>query len=133
MNGNTVNFSSNAKELGLILKSTITIGYEVPWRKVHELLIGAALLTDHLKSDPPPFVLQTSLDDFYVSYQVKAYTEQPGMVQKIYSQLHSNIQDAFNTAEIEIMSPHYRGNRDGNAITIPTEYSAGDSKSNQNV
>ena len=74
-------------------------------------------------SEPAPFVLQTSLDDFYVSYQIKAYTEQPGMASKIYSQLHSNIQDGFNGAGIEIMSPHYRGNRDGSAITIPSEYS----------
>ena len=94
------------------------------WRQVHQLLIDAALKTDDIKSEPPPFVLQTSLDDFYVSYQIKAYTEQPGMASKIYSQLHSNIQDAFNGAGIEIMSPHYRGNRDGSAITIPAEYSS---------
>jgi len=123
MNGSTVNFSSSAKELGLILKSTITIGYDVSWHQVHQLLIDAALQTDHIKSEPLPFVLQTSLDDFYVSYQIKAYTEQPGMASKIYSQLHSNIQDAFNSAGIEIMSPHYRGNRDGSAITIPSESS----------
>jgi len=124
MNGSTINYSSSAKELGLILKGTITIGYDVSWRQVHQLLIDAALKTDHIKSDPPPFVLQTSLDDFYVSYQIKAYTEQPGMASKIYSQLYSNIQDAFNGAGIEIMSPHYRGNRDGSAITIPAEYSS---------
>lgn len=131
LNGKTVNFSTSAKELGLILKSTITIGYDVPWREVHKLLIDAALQTDHIKPDPLPFVLQTSLDDFFVSYQIKGYTEQPGMASKIYSQLHGNIQDAFNTAGIEIMSPHYRGNRDGNTVTIPVEYTTNNLSSDQ--
>jgi small-conductance mechanosensitive channel len=122
MNGSTVNYSSGAQELGLIIKSTVTIGYDVPWRQVHQLLIDAAQQTDHIKSTPTPFVLQTSLDDFYVSYQIKAYTDQPGMTSKIYSQLHSHIQDGFKGAGVEIMSPHYRGNRDGSDSTIPGEY-----------
>ena len=71
--GNTKNYSSNAKDLGLILNTTVTIGYDVPWEKVHKLLIDAALKTEHIKAEPSPFVLQTSLDDFYVSYQINAY------------------------------------------------------------
>ncbi|MEQ9187178.1 MAG: mechanosensitive ion channel [Cryomorphaceae bacterium] len=122
MSGSTVNYSTSAQTLGLILNTTITIGYDVPWRKVHELLINAALKADHIKDKPQPFVLQTSLDDFYVSYQINAYTEQAASAAKIYSQLHSNIQDAFNEAGVEILSPHYRAARDGNQVTIPPSY-----------
>lgn len=122
LNGSTVNYSSSAQALGLILNTTVTIGYDVPWPKVHELLIGAALKAQHIDSDPPPFVLQTSLDDFYVSYQLNAYTKQAKGAAKIYSEIHSNIQDAFNEAGIEILSPHYRAARDGNVLTIPPQY-----------
>ena len=120
LNGSTINYSSS--NLGLILNTTITIGYDVPWRKVHELLITAALKTNFIKDDPKPFVLQTSLDDFYVSYQINAYTESPNRSAGIYSDLHSNIQDVFNENGVEILSPHYRAARDGNMVTIPAEY-----------
>ena len=39
-----------------------------------------------------------------------------------YSALHANIQDHFNKAGVEIMSPHYKALRDGNATTIPSDY-----------
>ncbi|TXC76263.1 mechanosensitive ion channel family protein [Luteibaculum oceani] len=120
--GSTVNYSSSSESLGLILNSTVTIGYDVPWRKVHDLLISAALKADFINKEPAPFVLQTSLDDFYVSYQINAYTNKAGMAAKIYSQLHANIQDAFNEAGVEILSPHYRAARDGNTATLPPEY-----------
>jgi len=122
MNGHTINYSMSASNLGLILNSTVTIGYDAPWRKVHELLINAALKTEHIKDKPQPFVLQTSLDDFYVSYQINAYTENASMAAKIYSQLHSNIQDGFNEGGIEILSPHYRAARDGNTVAMPSDY-----------
>lgn len=117
-----VNYSTSKNNEGIILYSTVTIGYDVPWRQVHELLIGAALQTSYIKDTPKPFVLQTSLDDFYVSYQVNAYTNHPDKQPIIYSVLHQNIQDAFNEAGIEIMSPHYRAERDGNGAAIPEGY-----------
>lgn len=122
LNGSTTNYSSSAQALGLILNSTVTIGYDVPWRKVHELLVQAARKTIHIRETPAPFVLQTSLDDFYVSYQINAYTEEAAKAARIYSDLHSNIQDAFNEAGVEILSPHYRAARDGSMVTIPPEY-----------
>ncbi len=125
LNGSTTNYSASAKEMGLILNTTITIGYDVPWRKVHELLIEAALKSGSIEKEPKPFVFQTSLDDYYVSYQINAYTHYAGAAAKIYSELHSNIQDSFNEAGIEIMSPHYRANRDGNLIAIPPDYTPG--------
>lgn len=121
MNSHTINYSSDAPEKGLIMHSTITIGYDIPWRKMEEVLIKAALKTPLLLEDPAPFVLQTSLDDFYVSYQINAYTREPNKQATIYSNLHANIQDFCNEAGIEIMSPHYRAARDGNQSTIPAD------------
>lgn len=114
-----INFSSSAQNHGLILNTTVTIGYDAPWRKIHELLIGAARATDNILSDPTPFVLQTSLDDFFVSYELNAFTKQPNLMANTYSMLHQNIQDKFNEAGVEIMSPHYSALRDGNQTTTP--------------
>jgi small-conductance mechanosensitive channel len=122
LNGNTTNYSSSAKTLGLVLNATVTIGYDIPWKKVHESLVIAAKRTANIKNEPEPFVLQTSLDDFYVSYQINAYTDKSENAAKIYSNLYSNIQDVFNENGIEILSPHYRAARDGNAAAIPNEY-----------
>jgi small-conductance mechanosensitive channel len=122
LNGNTVNYSVESNGAGLILHSTVTIGYDVPWRQVHELLISAALKVNAVLKEPKPFVLQTSLDDFYVSYQINAYTDDSKKAAKSYSDLHSNIQDAFSEADVEIMSPHYRANRGGDQLTIPPKY-----------
>ncbi|MEB3310730.1 MAG: mechanosensitive ion channel domain-containing protein [Snowella sp.] len=106
----------------LLLKTTVTLGYDLPWRKVHQTLINAAKATEGILNEPEPFVLQTSLDDFYVSYTLKAFTNQPEMMPLIYSCLHQNIQDQCNESDIEIMSPHYSSLRDGNQSTIPAEY-----------
>jgi small-conductance mechanosensitive channel len=117
----TINYSeSSDRSDGLIIHSTVTIGYDVPWRKVHKVLIDAACCTPFIEENPKPFVLQTSLDDFYVSYQVNAYTNQPAKQAVIYSDLHALIQDKFAKAGIEIMSPHYRAHRDG-PDTTPVE------------
>jgi small-conductance mechanosensitive channel len=117
-----INYSSTGKAGGLILHTSVTIGYDAPWRDVHETLKKAAAATQGLLSDPPPFVLQTALDDFYVAYQINAYTDRPNEMANIYSRLHENIQDQFNQAGIEINSPHYSALRDGNETTIPSGY-----------
>jgi len=122
LNSHIINFSSSAKEAGLILHTTATIGYDAPWRTVHKLMIDAALGTENVLKDPKPFVLQTSLDDFYVSYQLNAFTDHPTVMARTYSDLHQNIQDKFNEAGVEIMSPHYGALRDGNQIAIPENY-----------
>ncbi len=117
-----INFSSSAGNKGLILHTTVTIGYDAPWRKVHELLKKAAAACENISKTPEPFILQTALNDFYVSYELNAYTNEPGIMAKIYSELHQNIQDKFNEAGIEIMSPHFSGMRDGNKTQIPDDY-----------
>ena len=124
LSSNVINFSISSRELNrnLIIQTTITLGYDLPWRKAHKTLIEAALETDHILKEPAPFVLQTSLDNFYISYQLNAYTNQPNLMVIIYSELHQNIQDKCNEAGIEILSPSYTSLRDGNTTTIPENY-----------
>lgn len=114
-----INYTSGSREQGLILHTAVTIGYDAPWRTVHELLISAACSTPGILASPEPFVFQKSLDDFSVSYELNAYTDQPGKMAAIYSSLHQNVQDAFAKADVEIMSPRYVAVRDGNHSTIP--------------
>jgi small-conductance mechanosensitive channel len=122
LSNHIINFSKSQTESKLILNTTVTIGYDVPWRQVHQLLIDAALDSQGIIKEIKPFVLQTSLDDFYVSYELNAYTDKPNRMAFVYSELHKNIQDKFNEAGVEIMSPHYGAQRDGNQATIPSDY-----------
>ncbi len=122
LSAHTVNYTTSSKSEGLIIHTSVTIGYDVPWRKVHELLVEAAQRTPHLMKTSQPYVLQTALNDFYVEYQINAYTREDIFMAEIYSELHQNIQDTFNEAGVEIMSPHYRAQRDGNQTTIPENY-----------
>ena len=117
-----INYSSSAKQKGLILHTRVTITYDAPWRKIHELLKSAASATENILKEPEPFILQTALDDFYVHYELNVYTDKPNIMAKIYSDLHQNIQDKFNEAGVEIMSPHFSGVRDGNRVQIPDDY-----------
>ncbi len=124
LNSQIINYSALSQDPSsyLILHTTVTLGYDVPWRKVHQTLIDAALATEYILPQPAPFVFQTSLDDFYVSYEINAYTNKPTIMAKIYSELHQNIQDKCNEVGIEILSPHYAAMRDGNQTTIPENY-----------
>jgi small-conductance mechanosensitive channel len=108
VSSHVINYSSLAQQKGLILHTTVTIGYDAPWRQVHALLLMAAEKTLGLLREPPPFVLQKSLDDFYITYELNAYTDTPLAMPQIYSDLHKNIQDAFNEYGVQIMSPSYR-------------------------
>ena len=124
----TINYSSDSLDKGLILHTTVTIGYDVPWKNIHQALLDAADRTEHLLKEPKPFILQTSLEDFYVAYRLNAYTREANKQAGIYSHLHQNIQDCCNEAGIEIMSPHYRAARDGSLTTIPADYLSKDYK-----
>jgi len=107
---------------GLILHTSVTIGYDAPWETVHHLLIEAANRTKHVLKSPSPFVLQTALNDFYVAYELNAYTDAPEIMPWVYGELHKNIQNTFNEGGVEIMSPHHTQIRDGNHTTIPADY-----------
>ncbi len=122
LSSHIINFSGSVRSEKLILHTTVTIGYDAPWRKIHELLLAAAAETENVLKEPAPFVLQTALDDFYVHYQINAYTDQPARMAQTYSQLHEKIQDKFYEAGVEIMSPHFSTIRDGNRVAIPEDY-----------
>jgi small-conductance mechanosensitive channel len=117
-----INLSALAQQSGLILYTAVTIGYDAPWRKVHELLIAAARATRDVLADPAPFVLQISLNDFSITYELNAYTANVKALLQIQSELHQNIQDQFNEAGVEIMSPTFSAIRDANQTTIPEDY-----------
>ena len=102
----------------LILPTEISIGYDVPWKKVSALLIEASKRTMLIDANKEPFVLRKKLDDFYVVYELNAFLNEPEKKPEAVSSLHSNILDVFNDADVEIMSPHYRAERDGRATTV---------------
>ena len=119
INNQLLNFSSNSKNLGLILYTSVTIGYDVPWEQVHKMLQKAARETKLLQRDPKPFVLQKSLNDYSIAYELNVFTKQEKKMPVIYSDLHAHIQDAFASAGIEILSPLYVASRDGNETKVP--------------
>jgi small-conductance mechanosensitive channel len=122
LQGHIVNYSAEARTRGLILHTTVTIGYDSPWRMIHQLLIDAALKTKDILKNPAPFVHQTALNDFYITYELNAYTDQSHFMAGIYGELHQNIQDTFNEAGMEIMSAHFLHIRDGSRTAIPDPY-----------
>jgi small-conductance mechanosensitive channel len=121
INNHLWNYSKYANSIGIILHPTVTIGYDVPSEQVTKLLLQAAQNTKNLTREFKPFVLQKSLSDFYVEYELNVYTKQPKKMAHFYSELNKTILDEFNAAGVEILSPHYSAFRDGNASTIPSK------------
>ena len=105
----TKNYSRTAKGAGFILDTTVTIGYDTPWRQVSAMLVEAASRTEGVLVDPPPRVFQTALSDYYPEYRLvcQAIPAGPRPRAEVLSALHSNIQDVFNEYGVQIMSPHY--------------------------
>jgi|LNFM01.1.fsa_nt_gb small-conductance mechanosensitive channel len=119
MNGSIVNYSRYAREGGVQISTSVTIGYDAPWRKVHALLLEAASKTPGLLANPKPYVLQTALNDFYVAYELRGYCDRPTELHLVSSALNERVQDSFAHGGIEICSPHFTSFRDGNKSTIP--------------
>lgn len=119
LSSHTMNYSAVSREEGLILNTRITIGYDVPWPKVHELLLKSTEKVPGLIKDRPPFILQTNLENSFVEYELNVYTQLANESHNIYSDMRIAIQDAFNAGGVEIMSPTYVSLRDGNHVTIP--------------
>ena len=109
LNTQILNYSSLARQQGLILHTMVGIGYEVPWRQVEAMLLMAADRSPGLLREPPPFVLQKSLGDFAVTYELNVYCDNPSEMNRLYSTLHRNIQDVFNEYGVQIMTPAYEG------------------------
>jgi len=110
LGSNIINYntSSDEDEEGLIIFAEVTFGYATPWQTVHDILINAALATDHVQKNPKPFVLQTKLDDFYACYQINCYTKEVSKVPRIYTLLYENIQNGFRESGLDLTSSHYR-------------------------
>jgi small-conductance mechanosensitive channel len=107
LNSEVVNYSTKIDGRGLLLHTTVGIGYEEPQEKVEAMLIEAALRTKGLKNSPKPFVLWTSLADYAISYQINAFTTRGSSLPKILSDLHRNIVAVFNENKVQIMTPSY--------------------------
>lgn len=122
LTGSVINYERLSKNAGLILTVRVGIGYDVSWKKVHELLLAAAGKTNGVVTIPAAHVWQISLDDFAITYELRATTNRPAAMGRVRSDLNSNILDAFNEAGVEIMTPSVRSVRDGSATAIPAEY-----------
>ena len=109
LNANIKNYSRSVKGQGFVLDTTVTIGYDTPWRQVHAMLEKAALRTPGVLADPAPQVFQTALSDWYPQYRLvcQALPTEPLPRALILSSLHANIQDVFNEYGVQIMSPQY--------------------------
>jgi small-conductance mechanosensitive channel len=109
LNTHVVNYTSLAQSNGLILHTTVGIGYETPWRQVEAMLIEAARRTPGLMTDPPPFVFHLQLGDFCVTYELNVYCSDALRMRAFYTDLHRNILDVFNEYGVQIMTPAYEG------------------------
>ncbi|MDI9407505.1 MAG: mechanosensitive ion channel [Chitinophagaceae bacterium] len=116
-----VNYSLASREINqpVAIATTITIGYDVPWRQVHTLLLDAAKAVNGIAPEPAPFVLQTSLNDFHISYELNAAVQDTKFYRETLSDLLGSIQDQFAAADVEILSPGYHAVRNGNRSTVP--------------
>ncbi|MBW8469962.1 MAG: mechanosensitive ion channel family protein [Thiobacillus sp.] len=117
------NFSRLSESKGTLVSTQVTIGYDAPWRQVHQLLTEAALATPHFRTEPAPRVFQRALSDFYVEYEVIVSMDRPIERITALSALHANIQDAFNRAGVQIMSPHYLSDPAQPVIVPPERWS----------
>ncbi|GAB5451456.1 MAG: mechanosensitive ion channel family protein [Halioglobus sp.] len=117
-----VNYSSYEKQQGLVLHTDVGIGFDTPWRQVEAMLKIAASRTAGLESDPEPFVLQTAIGDFAVTYQLNAYCRDVSQLMRVYSALHANIQDVFNEYGVQIMSPNYESDPAVPKIVPPEDW-----------
>ena len=120
LNSQVINYSSMARQHGLILHTTVGIGYETPWRQVEAMLLQAAGRTAGLQTEPPPFVLQKALGDFAVTYELNVHCDQPKKAGRLYTALHRSILDVFNEYGVQIMTPAYEGDPDDPKV-VPRE------------
>ena len=119
MTSQTTNYTFSAHNYGIVVHTKVTIGYDMQWQKIRDLLLAAAAKTSHLQKKPEPFVRITALDDFYVEYEINAYTRKSDLLGDIYSELHQNILDSFHSNGVEIMSPHIFAHRNDLELQIP--------------
>ena len=117
-----MNYSAASRAGGLALRVSAGIGYDVDWRQVHELMKAAALDTEHIVDEPEPLILQQSLGDFAVSYELMAWTDDPKLSIRTASALRQSVIDRFNEAGVEIMTPVVNAVRNSVEPAIPESY-----------
>ena len=122
LNSDVTNYSSLAASQGLILHTSVGIGYEVPWRQVEAMLHAAAARCAVVLAEPGPFVLLTKLGDFAVTYELNAYTRDTQRIAKTYAELHRHILDVFNEYGVQIMTPAYEGDPDEPKVVAPAQW-----------
>jgi small-conductance mechanosensitive channel len=105
----TTNYSRFAEHGGAYVATPVTIGYDVPWRQVHALLLLAAERTEGVRAEPEPQVVQTALEDSHVRYTLLVSLERPDGRIPTLNRLHAHIQDLFNEFDVQIMTPSYEG------------------------
>jgi small-conductance mechanosensitive channel len=120
----TTNYSRLAEEHGVVVTVSVTIGYDVPWRQVHALLLLGATRTRGIRKEPPPRVLQRELSDFYVQYHLIAHLSEGENRAEVISELHAQIQDAFNEFGAQIMSPHFESQPERKVVVPRPEWHA---------
>jgi len=133
LNNEVVNFSSLAQQRGLILHTTVGIGYETPWRQVEAMLLLAAERTPGIMKEPPPFVLQKGLGDFSVTYEINVYCDNPKAMAATYTALHRNVLDIFNEYGVQIMTPAYENDPDAPKVVPKEQWFSAPAKSAESV
>jgi small-conductance mechanosensitive channel len=118
----TVNHSRLAAGNGDSVSTSVTIGYDTPWRQVHAMLLLAAERTTGVRKDPRPSVMQRTLSDFYVEYQIVVNLDRPEERVLVLSELHAQIQDAFNEFGVQIMSPHFQSQPSDRVIVPKSQW-----------
>jgi small-conductance mechanosensitive channel len=109
LQSHVINYSKLARSHGLILHTTVSIGYETPWRQVEAMLQLAAARTQGVLRQPAPFVLEQALGDFAVTYELNVHVETAAMIPERYAELHRCVLDVFNEYGVQIMTPAYEG------------------------
>ena len=92
---------------GVFTPTSVTIGYDAPWRQVHALLLLAAERTPGLRGDPKPEVVQEALEDFYVRYTLLVCLDSQESRLQTLNTFHAHIQALFNEHGVHILSPNY--------------------------
>jgi small-conductance mechanosensitive channel len=129
LNNEVVNYSSLARDRGLVLHTTVGIGYETPWRQVEAMLILAAERTPGILKQPLPFVLVKALGDFAVTYEINVYCDTPQAMATLYTTLHRNVLDVFNEYDVQIMTPAYEGDPETPKLVPKEQWFAAPAKS----
>lgn len=120
----TKNYSRTVQGAGYIVDTTVTIGYDTPWRQVEAMLVEAAKRTPGILETPAPVVFQTALSDYYPEYRLvaQAVPTRPRPRAEVLNMLHANIQDVFNEHGVQIMSPHYMGDPHDAKVVKPEDW-----------